>query len=131
VTDYNIDLVRAHVSFSYEPLGGQENDCIGRVYYWHNPSGEREWIRDWDLRKHHPWIDDELWDELFYDAFDRGEAAFEAELFQTVPPAAATSTEFAQANALGRLFGPRPPRNRRTADQLAAAIEEARDNAQV
>ena len=77
-----LDPQTANVGFDYRDLTG--GGCVGRVYYWYDPSGELPSVDDWDLRPQHPEIDDRTWQQLFYDAFDRGETESTAEYLQTL-----------------------------------------------
>jgi hypothetical protein len=105
-----IDPRTGQLIYTYEHFGGGGMECIGRRYYW-TPSGRASepWVLDEDLRALYPEIDDEEWALLHYEAFDRGESAFQEELMRTAPELFA-SAEGRQIAALGRIFGPRPPR---------------------
>lgn len=102
----DIDLRTAHVGFVYADLGG---GCFGRRYYWSMPGGETL-IWDDELRAEHPELDDREWQRLFADAFDRGETAFVERLVSARPELVESETG-RQIVALGRVLGPRPPRD--------------------
>jgi hypothetical protein len=68
-----LDPRRANVGFSWEDLGG---GCVGRVYYWYDPDGNRPALNDHEFRGQHAELNDEQWPRLFYEAFDRAETEF-------------------------------------------------------
>jgi hypothetical protein len=102
-TEQQLDPRTAYVGFRWgEIVPG--DPCIGRIYYWYDPKRRLPAVDDWDFRRQHPEIADREWQQLFYEAFDRGETEFEHEF------AAGTNTPLAKAAlSLGRMFGPRPP----------------------
>ncbi len=106
-----LDPSTAYVTFTYEDLTGGEEEwgpCVGRVYYWYAPGSGEPAVTDHALRSQHPEITDDQWDRLSYEAFDRGETAFE----ENYPATLCHSPSDVQRDVLsiGRLFGPRPPR---------------------
>src|SRR5262245_7361616 len=93
-----LDPRTANVGFQYvEVFPG--SGCIGRSYYWYDPAGRLPAIDAHEFREMHPEIDDDGWQRLFYEAFDRGETGFEERCV----------AEGHSPLAIGRLFGPRPP----------------------
>ena len=106
-----LDPRTASVMFSYEPIGDYPDGewCTRRVYYWYDPEGRAASVEADEFRRRHPDVDDREWDRLFYEAFDRGETEFERQLFECCPCAA-------EMPSLGRLFGPRPPRDNASND---------------
>jgi hypothetical protein len=115
-----LDPHTANVGFVYGDLGG---GCFGRVYYWYDPYGDLVAVDDHDLRPQHPEIADDDWARLFYEAFDRGETEFVADLGATLPDAIGDLEAAGQASAIGRMFGPRPPRS--SVDEIHGRSESA------
>jgi hypothetical protein len=100
----------ASVGFFYGADGdypdGEYN--VGRIYYWYDPEGRLPTVDASDFRAQHPEIDDTTWARLFYEAFDRGEIAFERRLLSG-SPAMFENAAGQSAFGIGRLFGPKPP----------------------
>jgi hypothetical protein len=101
----NLDPHTAHVQFRYEDLGG---GCVGRVYYWASPTGERTAISDADFRRQHPEFTDGEWARLFRQAFERGEDVFVRELRHSFEQQGfdVSSEPVRRVLAIGRTFGP-------------------------
>jgi hypothetical protein len=95
------------VTFRYEPIGdypdGEYN--IGRQYYWSDPAGLQPWIRDREFRLLHPEIAADDWQQLFAEAFDRGERTF-LEALQQSEPGLFESEPGQRIAFLGYTFGP-------------------------
>jgi hypothetical protein len=109
VTESRPNPYTAYVHYTFEedvPGSG----CIGRAYYWFDPKGEFEAVGDYEFRQLHPEISDRDWQQLFYEAFERGETAFLSALVEDNPDFYKSETG-RLALAVGRLFGPRPPRD--------------------
>lgn len=107
-TARTIDPRTAHVGFVYGDLSGGAEMCFGRLYFWRDANSNAA-VWDWDLREQHPGVSDDEWQKLFCEAFDRGETAFVAKRIKENPKLL-ESEEGRLGLALGRLFGPRPPR---------------------
>ena len=101
--DSELDPRTANATFCWDDLG---DGCVGRVYYWYDPTGHPPAIDDWDFHPMHPEISDREWERLFYEAFELGENRFSAAYRSSDAP----SDTLALVSRLGRLFGPRPPR---------------------
>jgi hypothetical protein len=107
-----LDPRTANVSFCYGVVAGDPDCkcCTGRVYYLYDPERRLPAVDDWEFRVQHLEIDDATWSQLFYEAFDRGEARFEERMLSCCP--SMTETSAGQlALGIGRLFGPRLPQN--------------------
>jgi hypothetical protein len=100
----SLDPRTAFVAFVHGDLGDQPGECVGRIYYWYDPERRVPAVDDQDFRAQHPEIDDESWDILFYEAFNRGERAFTSHLVREHPELVDSP-----ALSLGRLFGPTKP----------------------
>jgi hypothetical protein len=100
--DYKLDPRTADVHYEWEDFG---QGTVGRVYYWFDPEGRAKAVDDDEFRARHPEYDDRTWQRLFYEAFDRGQTAFE-----TSVKARCSDPGMDRVLSLGRLFGPRPPR---------------------
>jgi hypothetical protein len=110
-----LDPRTSNVSFSYEPIGNYPDGDynIGRVYYWYDPNGSLPATDDEELRSQYPDLSEREWQQLFYEAFDRGQSEFEAKL--------AAKGIF---DPVGRIFGPRPPAMDESLDEAAAGQGE-------
>ncbi len=103
-----LDLRSANVSFTYEPFGDYPDGeyYVGRDYYWYDPTGRLPSMNESVFRSQHPEIDDREWEELFYQAFDRGETAHVAKMTRQNPELYSTP-QGRELLAMGRLYGPR------------------------
>jgi hypothetical protein len=113
-----LDPRTSNVAFNYEPFGdypdGDYN--IGRVYYWYDPNGSLPAVYDDELRSAYPELSDREWQQLFYEAFDRAQTEFEAELAAK-----------GMIDAVGRLFGPRPLAGDKSIDADSATTGQGDD----